>query len=622
MTSTHILERKFGTLVVKKGLATKEQINRAFKEQKRLAAIGEYMFLGDILIQAEVISEKQRDAFLEKQQELKDNLAKIDKAEKDKKKDIFKDYRKIQNDSGYELTIAADNMDAYICPQQDPAHEVGVDAIKGLLEIEKILFGVVDDVQIIDYLASKPSMEEPWKIAQGEPIKPGLPPKIKYHFETDPLKAGTIDESGAIDFKNRGIIPQVEEGEIIAEIIPSTEGTPGTDIYGDPVSPPQFDEVVISCGIGVQKSVEDPLKFVALTKGRPEVLDGAMLCVSNVLTIPGDIGIETGHIEFDGHIEVAGSVQEGYRVKGKTLTADEILQADVRMEGDIVVSKGIIGANILTDGTVKAKHIRHTVIDSLGDIHVETEIYESSIETNGAFYIESGKILCSKVSAMRGINAGEIGSDGSVPCKLAVGIDNRMENKIARINLEISDKEKEQEVLEAQMAELQSGEDALEKKIGELAQVEDEMTVKARSLTATLEKLKESNDRENITKVMQLITHATQKLDQVKVEMGNLLEKQDQIESSMKDCKSQINNSKGQIQELHDDISSIIELAKMRKSSAIVKITQTIFDRTSIQSPKTSFLVKGNLQRVVIQEVKKSNAQAEDEWEIIVTALQ
>lgn len=621
MTSTHILERRFGMLLIEKGFATKKQISRAFKEQKRLAATGEHLFFCDILVQAEVISEKQRDALLESQEELQDKLAKTNKAEEDKKEEGLEGAKKIQNESGYELTIAGDKMDAYLCPQQDPAPEVGLDSIKGLFEMEKILFGIVDDAKIIDYLASRPSMEMPWKIAQGKPVKAGRPSKIKYYFETDPLKAGTIDESGTIDFKNRGKIPQVEEGEIIAEIIPATEGVPGTDIYGNPVPPPQYDEIIIASGIGAKRSEEDPLKFVAQTKGLPEVLDDGTLCVSDVLAIAGDIGVETGHVEFDGHIEVAGSVQEGYRVKGKTLKADEILRANVRIDGDIVVSKGIIGATILTDGTVKARHIRDTVIDSLGDVNVETETYESRIETNGVFNIGSGKILCSKVSAMRGINAAEIGSDGSVPCNLVVGIDNRMENKIAGINIAISEKEKEQEVLKSQITELRNGEEALEDRIGELAQEEDKTTVKARSMNATLEKLKESNDRENIIKVLQLIKHVNKELDQVKVKMGKLLGEQGQLENRIKDCKSQIKNSETQIQELQDDINSIIELAKMRKSSATVKVSGTIYDRTTIQSPKASFTVKGNLQRVAIQEVKKTDEHAEEGWEMIVSKL-
>jgi septal ring factor EnvC (AmiA/AmiB activator) len=124
-----------------------------------------------------------------------------------------------------------------------------------------------------------------------------------------------------------------------------------------------------------------------------------------------------------------------------------------------------------------------------------------------------------------------------------------------------------------------------------------------------------------MTKVLQLMKHVNQELDQVKDKMGKLLEEQDQLENRIKDCKSQIKNSEAQIQEQQDDISSIIELAKMRKSSAIVKVSGTIYDRTSIQSPKASFIVKGNLQRVTIQEVKKTAAPAKEQWEMIVSNL-
>jgi chromosome segregation ATPase len=136
-----------------------------------------------------------------------------------------------------------------------------------------------------------------------------------------------------------------------------------------------------------------------------------------------------------------------------------------------------------------------------------------------------------------------------------------------------------------------------------------------------LEKLKESDDRENIAKVLLLSRHVNQELDQAKDKIGKLLEGQDQLDNRIKDCESQIKNSETQIQELRDDISSIIELAKMRKSSAIVKVSGTIYDCTSIQGPKASFIVKGNLQQVTIQEVKKTDAPAEEEWEIIVSSL-
>jgi uncharacterized protein (DUF342 family) len=529
--------------------------------------------------------------------------------------------KKIQNESGYQLTITADKMKAFVCPLQEPPPEVGPDSLKGLLETEGVLFGVSDDAQIIDYLASKPSRKDPWVIAQGKPVKPGRPPQIKYHFDIDPLKVGTVDESGVIDFKNRGEIPHAEEGKLLAEIIPGKTGTPGRDIYGNSIQPPEYADIKIICGKGAQRSEKDPLKIVAQTNGRPEVLEDGTICVSDVIAIPGDLGIETGHVEFDGHIEVEGTVQQGYRVKGKTLKADEILQANLEIEGDIIVSKGIIGANIQTDGTIRARHIRDAVIDSLEDINVETEVYESEIETNGAFNMEGGTILSSTVSAMGGINVAEIGSPSSPPCKLIVGVDNRLEKKIAKIKPEIEEKEKEEEVLKSQLSEFQIEEKKLEDAIGKLAQKEDSTMVKGRSLKATLEKFKEANDRANVVKVIKLIEHLNLALDKVKQKLETLLEEQDQLENKIQECKSQIKHTEAGIQELQDDIRSLTELAKMKKHSATVNVSGTVHDQTLIEGPHASFIVKENLKHMSFQEVRRTDPNVEEEWVMIVSSL-
>ena len=529
------------------------------------------------------------------------------------------DINNIQNNLGYSLTIAIDRMQAYINPIEMPPRNTEADAIKSLLELEGIIFGVVDDDRISGYLTSGPSKDKPWKIAQGIQVQPGRPPEIKYYFDTAPLKAGTMDESGAIDFKNRGKIPQVNEGELVAEIIPGKKGTPGKDIYGNIIAPPEYNDIDIACGTGVQRSETDPLKFIAQMRGRPELLDSGTICVSNVLSIPGDLGVETGHVEFDGHIEVRGSIQEGYRVKGKSLTADEILQADLEIEGDIVVFKGIIGAHILTDGAIKSRHIRDAVIDALEDINVESEVYESKIETNGAFNMERGTIFGSTISAMRGINVGNIGSHSSIQCKLVVGVDNRMEKKLAALNLEIEEKNKEKENLESQIEELRNEGEKLEASIGELAQQEDSMNVKVRSLKATLEKLKEVNDRENIAKVIKLDKLLNVKLFQVKKRLKNYIAKLDKIENEIREYESQIKNCETKSQELQDDINSLIEIGKMKKHSATVKVSGTVTESTSIEGPNTSFIAKRDLHRVSIQEVKNTDPAIEDEWVMIVS---
>jgi uncharacterized protein (DUF342 family) len=493
------------------------------------------------------------------------------------------------------------------------------DSIRSLLEMEGISFGVADDTRISAYLSSDPSVDKPFKIAQGIPLQPGRPPEIKYYFDTAPLKAGTVDETGAIDFKNRGKIPQVNEGELIAEIIPGKKGTPGKDIYGNIVEPPEYEDIDIACGTGVRKSENDPLKFIAQTRGRPELLDSGTICVSDVVVIPGDLGVETGHVEFDGHIEVKGSIQEGYRVKGKSLTADEILQAELDIEGDIVVLKGIIGAHIHTDGEIRARHLRDAVIDALGDLYIESEVYESRIETNGSFNMERGTILGSTISALRGINVKEVGSPSSLPSKLVIGIDSRMEKKIAGLNLEIEEKEKEKKGVESKIADLRKEAETLEASIGELAQEEDSISIKDRSLKATLEKLKEVNDSENIAKVQKLIKLLHAKKFQVKKRLEIFIGKLDKIENQVQDHESQIQKCDAISQELRDDIDSMTQIGKMKKHTAAVKVSEKIFENTSVKGPHTSIVAKKDLYRVSIQEVKNTDPAIEDEWVMVVS---
>ncbi len=621
MASIRTLERRFGKLAVKNGFATKQQINLALKEKKRLAAGAQAPFLADILIQQEVITQAQRDAIVENREDFKEKLAPSVPQETDQTEEGLTGIKKVRNNSGYELTITADKMAGYICPLESPAPQTSLESIKDLIQSENITFGIVDDERIRQYLASEPIMEEPWLIAEGSPVVQGQPAKVKYYFDTNPLKAGTVDDSGAIDFKNRGKIPFVEQGTVIAEIIPPVRGQPGNDISGNPIMPDEYHEIILSCGEGVDRQEQDPLKFVALTKGHPTLVNDTTLCVSEVLTISGDIGIETGHVEFDGEIHVAGSVQEGYRVRSRTLRADEIFRADVQVDGDITVAKGIIGAKVRTDGSIKAKHVRDTVLDALGDINIETEAYESRIGTNGVFDIAGGTILCSRVSAMRGIHAAAIGREGSVPCELVVGVDNRQEGKIERIKLEIAEKEAEQEVSRSQIKELEDEQIALETKLGELIRKEESTTRRSLSLSATFEKFKAANDRQNIIKLLQLIKHTNQELDEVKAEMVTVLDEQDRLDNRIQECRMQIRESEALIEELGEDIDSIIELAKMRNSAAVVKVSGSIYGGTSIRSYRASMTVKGNHQQVRIQETKKTRDDSEYEYELALSPL-
>jgi uncharacterized protein (DUF342 family) len=511
-------------------------------------------------------------------------------------------------------------MQAFIYPLGEETPDVGLDVIKGLIEMERIKVGIASNEKITEYLRSKPTKDNLFKLAQGKRAGQGEPTKIKYHFDTNPLKVATVDESGKIDYKNKGKIPMVNAEDLLAEIIPGTEGHSGKDIYGETIDPPAPDLVSLAIGMYVKRD-EDGFKAFAEIYGRPELLDDGTICVSDTLPIPGDVGVETGHVEFDGNIEVRGSVQEGYKVKGKTLKADEIHNAEIEMEGDIVVSKGIIGGKILTDGSVKARHIRDATIDALGDIIVEREVYESHIETNGIFRIERGTIMGSSISAMKGLEASEIGSEASDPCTIITGIDNRLEKQIINFNMQIAQKEKEQEKLRSLVNEVKEKSHTLEAEIGKLAQQQDETISKGRPLKQTLKTLQETDDRKNIIKVLKIIKSLNAKLEHMQNDLDNLLNEQKQTEENIAKHDNEIKKLGDEIQELQDDIKSLLEMSKIRQPSSGVRATGKVYDRTAIRGRNASFIVKGTLQRVLIQEIENPEKNSDLGWIMSVSQI-
>ena len=186
------------------------------------------------------------------------------------------------------------------------------------------------------------------------------------------------------------------------------------------------------------------MKLYANVDGRPELRADGKVYVFTDLEIRGDVDLKTGHVDFQGNILVSGTVQSGFRVKGGSLTANEILKAEVEVTGDLVVFGGIIGATVRSGGNVRARYIHDAHVEALGDVVVEKEIMDSRIETSGACSASNGHIRSCHIQAKKGIEAGEMGSEASKQCVLVVGTNDRARNEIERLKRDIALKKEEE----------------------------------------------------------------------------------------------------------------------------------------------------------------------------------
>jgi len=352
------LDVRFGSMAVQNGFAGEEDIVNALEKQKKIFKEQRTVKrIGDILVEAGIMTLQQKEGILERQRCLTESSPPAEPGKADDGADASK---------GFEITVSQDGLSASLVLGNERTVRPTLEDVKAALAAKGISHGIPDD-QNIESMLNGEQGKGPFKIAQGMAPAAGGAATIRHLFNTDPLKVGEIKEGGTIDFRERGPVPQVEEGDLLAEKVLPDDGIPGVDVYGKEIPPPVGKDVKLRGGKGTRIS-EDGARLYAGVPGRPELRADGKVYVFSDLEIDGDVDLKTGHIDFQGHVVVSGAVQSGFRVKGGSLTANEVLKAEVEAAGDVAVFGGIIGATIRSGGHVRARYIHDS--QKIGRAHV------------------------------------------------------------------------------------------------------------------------------------------------------------------------------------------------------------------------------------------------------------
>lgn len=513
----------------------------------------------------------------------------------------------VADETFYELVVSADGIHAFLRIKGDLAEDVTSETIKSLMASKKISNGLVDDTLLDGYLRLKSTQYKPLKIAEGQPSKPGKNAEIRYLFNTTPVLWDSIDEDKTIDLKNRGAVPQVKQGDLLAEKLPRIAEVHGIDVYGKKLGVSQTKDIRLMLGTGVELS-QDGLKVFAKLDGRPELSAFGKLSVLPELHIDGDVSFETGNIAFEGSIIVSGVVQDGFRVKGRSLTAKEISKAELDISGDIIAHGGILGATIRCQGNVRAVHIHTAKIEAQGNVIVEKGIFDSKISTSGKCVAERGKIVSSKITAKQGVEASFIGSEISQPSTLFVGIDPVTEKQVEGLKASILIKQKEQLKHRELIKKQEEQSLQFEKRIGELAQLPDRGVLKKKALQVKLEALQKLNDAEKIAQVESMQQELDAKIKSAEMELDKLFDQQDQIRTKISEHQEKIKEIDGEIKTIRDELDMVAEWVREHPGHAAVKIINTAYAGTILRGPFSSLILASNTKSALIRESQDTDA--------------
>ncbi len=524
----------------------------------------------------------------------------------------------------YELQVSADQLQAYVRVRTEGSPAISLKDVKDFLKSERISHGVVVDETIEEYTRNESILKEPCLAARGTLPGPGKDAQVTYHFERDPLKIGSTRTGGAIDFKNRGDIPQVSEGDLLAEKVPLVKEKPGTDVFGKPVPVEAAKDILFSSGPGTKRSA-DGLKIYSRLRGRPELLADGKICVFPEIKIKGDVGVVTGHIRFDGFVDVEGCIQEGYKVKAGRLAAKEVFRAEIESDGDIVIDGGIVGAKIVGRGNLKTRFIHSSQITVLGDVMVEREVIDSRIETNAALIaVPNGRVFTSQVSAKKGISAAQIGSLTSKPCSLKIGVDLNVESIIKKMKEEILQKETEKKKIRESLMRLNQALMPAKEKAAKYNQVQDQLRGQLSTCKELIERCNRGEDRSRLEPALRETKMLEEKLTKVEEELQKSVKHQHPSLEKISACEVRI-------EELDESLRSIQqEIQKIREESQTdiqppVKVPGQIFAGTIVEGCHSSQVVKESLASVLMKETRVTHTAPEgteeSAWGIQVSPL-
>ncbi len=275
------------------------------------------------------------------------------------------------------------------------------------------------------------------KVAQGKEPRDG------YNEYFTPLidfekKAGKILEDGSIDFKEVGSIVEIKQRQAILKRIPAVTPEDGFNVYGEKVAGVMKGTEGYTIGENIIPSV-DPNIYASSIDGCLE-LARRTVSVSPISLVKGDVGYESGNIDFHGTVHIQGSVLPGFfvKAKGDIVIGKDITDAIVEADGNITVKLGIEGkgmTKVAAGGNINAKFIINSKVEAMGTIQIDDSIINSTVFSNDKIFVtdKHGKIIGGETTALNLIKAKISGVPNENKTILAVGKNIFIEKALAEI---------------------------------------------------------------------------------------------------------------------------------------------------------------------------------------------
>lgn len=228
---------------------------------------------------------------------------------------------------------------------KEEQNNLNYDDVIKCLENQEITYGLNTN-RILEALNTQTPCK--YEVAIGKEPELGTNGLIDLKVNTDAKDGLKVDEAGNVDFREFKTIPVVEQGQIIAAILPPIPGRPGITVTNEVIPAKPTYPMIVKAEQGVIV-VED--KLVATESGRPFIEQRGQL--SRVSVIPkllhdGNVNLSSGNIRFNGDVEITGQVEENMEVEagGDIVVYQSITDSTLTTSKSIVTHGNVIGSEL------------------------------------------------------------------------------------------------------------------------------------------------------------------------------------------------------------------------------------------------------------------------------------
>nr|NJM03882.1 DUF342 domain-containing protein [Desulfobacula sp.] len=566
-------------MLINRDLASRKDIDRAFRKQlNNFEDSGVAIPLGDILVEAEVISGEIRDEIMAAQDRT------------GKRKTALDPSTEFSSDFGafVDLQVSDDRVEAWMRVPKTAQGTTDIEPVKKLIKKRGITHGVAKDEEIHHFLKTCIDPHEKFIVARGRAPSVGKPAEIIYHFNTEADSAGLINEDGSIDFRARGESPFVKRGQLLAEKKPMEQPKSGMDVFGEPLLVGEVDDVPLLGGQGTELS-GDGLKLTATLTGQPGIDIKGVISVLESFTVKGDVDFKTGNINFRGNVIVTGMVKEGFLVECEDLTANEINGGIIRIRGDLKISNGIVNARVETEGSVQAKFLNKTNLHGYGNIMITREIMESHIAVSGALTNDTGRITASTIAARRGLSVKQIGTEKAEFSTIKAGADDHIRWVAEKYESKIETLKREMDLIFDKKLQYDDAYNTMHVDIANQTFAQEKLTQKIDFLENRLGEIKEKDEKDRIVKELKELQITVGNADE---RIRGIFREQDLVQQNSMACESRIEALDQEIKDIKKEKDKIIGRIEADPPVPELKAVKKIYAGTRITGTAASMILK------------------------------